>query len=436
MSNNPNTFAGPSTLSSDASSLHYHRCWWAWCRHDFYTKQDLLDHVVAAHVQSARPVRLTDIYALQTAEDSYWDSQYFENLQTSLPKLQSQQANQFQEESICQGIDMPSSLPSPPASSPQDPGTPVPVQSLNDEPPQVFPSSKSPHVPITPSSKQYLVDAHMSTPSFTSLSSQLDSPEKALYNNPLSPPFDLLVAQATNRALSLPENEESNDAVDSLSEDSSQESVFNQLTQGLDDEEKSQKSEGRSRNRGDTTDTDTSFGDKPNKSAPSEHGDSQVILSNNSSPGLSENRGLSPPRQNPPLRVKTRKLSFVPPLTSPMHPFPTSVPRQSWYQPRRRRSSKQKSASEASGSFSSPASSPIARPATPITSPISAHILPAAIQTVQSTTSLISPFAQSPSQAQSRMRQSQEEDWTQTYSYPPLQTQAPLRSQSLSQDSS
>lgn len=88
---------------SDASSLHYHRCWWAWCRHNFYTKQELSNHVISEHVQKARPVRLQDIHALQTAEDSYWGSLDLGSPPTLPSNLLDQEENCTQSSSHHQG---------------------------------------------------------------------------------------------------------------------------------------------------------------------------------------------------------------------------------------------------------------------------------------------------------------------------------------------
>lgn len=74
MSQHYNTIAGPSQSHSDASSVHYHRCWWAWCHSSFYTKRDLLDHISFEHVQKAQPERLRDIPAHKKTVDEYWDT--------------------------------------------------------------------------------------------------------------------------------------------------------------------------------------------------------------------------------------------------------------------------------------------------------------------------------------------------------------------------
>jgi hypothetical protein len=121
-----------------------------------------------------------------------------------------------------------------------------------------------------------------------------------------------------------------------------------------------------------------------------------------------------------PLQIQPLQSNFIAPttspsyLSSPAYPSTTPVTRQSWYQPRRRRSSKKMSAS----GQASPASSPLAKSASPIISPIPANFLPEAVQAAP---------------------EPEEESWSQTdrgtqiFSYPPLQTQAPYRSQSLSQ---
>lgn len=292
---------------------------------------------------------------------------------------------------------------------------------------------------FTPSSKQNTLDVHMSTPSFASLSSQSGSPDKPSYDIPESPCFDLLVAEATKRPAQpipeLPEIENSNDGALSPSEGSSQELVFNHLTQGVDDEESSQELEGQLRN-GDVNSPSNQASIQPNL---------RLLQSKTNYPAVFSNQelGLLP---SAPLQVQTRQqdpiTSAFPSspsyLHSPVYPFTTPIARQSWYQPRRRRSSKKKSASEASGSHSSPATSPITKPATPLTSPIPTNFLPVAAQAVHSSNSLPSPVLQSTPQPPEQFSQSQG-GWTATYSsqmssYPPLQTQAPLRSQSLSQD--
>lgn len=64
----------PSQQQSHHSSLHYHRCWWAFCRHSFYSTVELQEHINLEHVQNARPERLRDVPAHKFAEDDYWDS--------------------------------------------------------------------------------------------------------------------------------------------------------------------------------------------------------------------------------------------------------------------------------------------------------------------------------------------------------------------------
>lgn len=64
----------PSQQQSHNSSLHYHRCWWAFCRHSFYSTVELQEHINLEHVQNARPERLRDVPAHKLVEDDYWDS--------------------------------------------------------------------------------------------------------------------------------------------------------------------------------------------------------------------------------------------------------------------------------------------------------------------------------------------------------------------------
>ncbi|KAL9712965.1 hypothetical protein Ac2012v2_004206 [Leucoagaricus gongylophorus] len=369
---------------SDASSLHYHRCWWSWCRHNFYTKQDLLNHVISEHVQKASPVRLADIHTAQTAENSYWDSLDFGSLPSLPSNLPDQGENHSQASSHCQ-IDIPSSLPSPPASLPQDTITPILRQpptglSVDDEPLQVAPASSSPHTPFP---KRNTSDAHLDTPSFASLSSQPNSPNNMSYDVPSSPCFDLLVASATSWSkhpvLPLPENSE----------------------------EKSQELESRSSNKDSVMDLDSN--------------DAVLQLEPHSSYFCNQEPSLLPVQILP--TISSSSPSY---LHSSVCPSMTPVARQSWYQPQRRRPS-HKSASDASVGYFSPATSPMTKAVTLITSPIPANSLPAAVQAAQSVASQnFQPAPQSQFQEQSS-------DSSQPSSYP-LLTQAPLRSQSLIQD--
>lgn len=90
MSQQSNAIAGSSQQHSDNSSLHYHRCWWAWCRCSFYAKRELLDHITLHHVQQVQPERLRDISARKIAESDSWDSLDF----SSLPPLPSSSHSQ------------------------------------------------------------------------------------------------------------------------------------------------------------------------------------------------------------------------------------------------------------------------------------------------------------------------------------------------------
>lgn len=456
MSQLSNDFAGPSESHTDESSLHYHRCWWSWCRHNFYSRNELLDHVKAEHVAKARPVPIAKVSALQKPEHGNWESLDVSQSLLLLPSSSLvQPENQAQEGGHCTVVMLhqtlgpsmnvlgssanphdciTSSLPSPPASTThEDPCTPVCVADLqkDTDPPLVPPhrviSPQMSNAPFTPLPKRNIFDIQNSTPSFASLSSQPNSPCKPTYDIPDSPCFDVLVAEALKEAMPVvPKLDELDEDGLSPSEDSSQEFVFNHLTQGIDDDEDGDIQEAASENGGDlmVVDSPSAIAIQP--------------ISRHNQPGTNSPASQANPKQNPSvltlLQIQPPTPEFIPQalptspsyLHTPTLPFTTPVARQSWYQPRRRRSSKKMSGSEVSAGQASPAASPLVKLTTPATPPLPAKFLPAAVQ--------------AGSQSDGQLFYQREENWTgtdsssQMSSYPPLQTQASYRSQSMSPD--
>lgn len=484
--------AGPSQPHSDGSSLHYHRCWWAWCCHNFYTRSDLLNHITFEHVQKARAERLRDISHHRMAEDDYWNSQ---EPHLSLPAIPSSlnSANPLLPEDVLSGgktIELiPSSLPSPPASTPNDiPGTPTSPRKSTDLPadrdslaihlqndgltqnhystssqspsPQRITSPEFRNALLTPPSKKRRLDMSASTTSFISLSSQFNSPSTNVYPVPDSPSFESLVEDATrssdsrHSSLFRETTDEQDEDFLSRSEGSSQEFVLKQLTQRTDEEEADHMVEVETPNIVENIhegSMGTSFG---NQSASSLGGYEDRLESNpervkggnmltlqlnpiNSTPAQAQQVQQ---HQTPPLaslyRVQPESPSF---LYSPTYSVgsPAIPVRQNWYQaPPRRKSSKRAKISESrleqvddlkraitspppptpnvGGSVFQSTSSTASSPSTP-TSDSSQYRRDTASQTQQNI---------SPTLADSQI----------PYSYPPLQTQAPYQSQSMSQD--
>ncbi|KXN89586.1 hypothetical protein AN958_05453 [Leucoagaricus sp. SymC.cos] len=451
--------ASSSQAHSNESSLHYHRCWWAWCRHNFYSRKELVDHVNLEHVQKARPVRLADISVFQQSEDGYWDSLEFSDLPAPPLSWPLPQEPQSQEVNQCEGTysrripwlysisstnpldHIPSSLPSPPASTPHDiPGTPIAVQKRRDllgetqEPKECSCQLASPQISnglLTPMSKRIRPDSSPPTLTFTFLSSELSSPHQHALSIPESPCFDYLVTATTKRHLPvLSQIQDADEAMMSPSDESSQESVFNQLTQGIDDEEDNDESDFGSKTRQDSTIIDSPPAQPIPQPNPINVVD-QTDLKQNTLPST-------------PLQIQTHQLNYIPHtlstspryLQSPTYPLTTPV-RQSWYQPRRRRSSRMTSTSEGQGAQSSPATSPIAHPGTSATSSVFVSFRTAAIQPKHSSpVTSSSPAPRSPfhlEESQSQSQNTLQTDSTQVFSYPPIQTQAPYHSPSFSQ---
>lgn len=290
--------------------------------------------------------------------------------------------------------------------------------------------------PLTPLSKRNFSVPHTSTstPTFTSLSSQPNSPSGYEYVIPDSPPFGSLVEEAIK--VSKPIHSEAasyDDVMFHKSEGSSQESVLNQLTQGIDEEDSNMPPEPRSMNGNMTIDIPSPVKSNPQSIAglqAAAHSPVESQRSDRAPQGIS---GL-PLQSQTPLRIRTPQANLIHVqsssptyLYSPIHPIGTSATRQSWYQAQpRRRSSKKMSGSEIQASrVQSPA-----RSDTNVASPTSIGPKP------------VAAFIASPSQPTSQIDQSTsqtQDSWTQSEhqmptSYPPLQTQAPYRSQSMSQD--
>lgn len=306
---------------------------------------------------------------------------------------------------------------------PTNPNTPLGLH----QPPR--PSELSNGLP-TPPSKRDFSDARTSTPTFSSLHSQPNSPSGCVYNIPDSPLFNSLVQEAIR--ISKPSHSATHhDYVSSRSEDSSQDSVFNQLTQCVSDEESGVVQESGPKTSGKRMVVDTSL----DHSLTIGH---QATTHPISPSNEIETGSQGHPRPSPlrtPLQAQT--------LISPAHPSPTSCPyspgcsngigtpvtRQSWYQPPRRRSPKKMLASE-SGQVQS-----LAKLESEVTSPASAGSHSGVTHLSPAVTFVASPMSQVILQTD----QSQSQDWVRTQSqsttsYPPLLTQAPYQSQSMSQD--
>ena len=243
------------------------------------------------------------------------------------------------------------------------------------------------------------------TPSFVSLSSRPNTPT---YDVPGSPCFDLLVTEATSWSKHLvSENEDLNDAICNLLEDSPQVHVLNQLVQGIVDEERDQELKSCSNIEVKLMDLDAA----PQLEPHSSH---------------SYDQEPSPPS----VQILPTDLPNSPShLHTLVYPPTTPVARQSWYQPQRRRRKKH-SASDVSTSYSSPTTSPLTKATTPIAPPIPSNSIP--VQEIKSSNSVVSHVCQPAPQSQSQF-QDRSSDSSQLSSYP-LVTQAPLRSQSQTQD--
>jgi len=283
---------------------------------------------------------------------------------------------------------------------PQDPATPIlrqaPTDSFADD--ELFKEASASSQlfnHLIPLSKRKI----SSTPSFVLLSSRPNTPT---YDVPGSPCFDLLVTEATSWSKHLvPESEGLNDAVCNLSEDSPQVHALNQLTQGIVGEEKGQELKCRS----------------------------NIQVSLDAAPQLEPHSSDQEPSP-PSVQILPTNLPDSPSyLHSLVYPSTTPVARQSWYQPQRRKF-KKGSASDASVGHSSPTTSPLTKAATSITLPISSNSIP--VQEIQSSNSVIFQICQPAPQSQSQF-QDRSSDSSQLSSYP-LVTQAPLHSQSQSQD--
>ncbi|KAF9453024.1 hypothetical protein P691DRAFT_118621 [Macrolepiota fuliginosa MF-IS2] len=342
---------------------------------------------------------------------------------------------------------MHSSLPSPPASTPHEiPGTPVRIQEpadllMDTDTPtnhsRLFASPQPSNGLLTPFSKHSAPDTYLSTPTFASLSSQPNTPSGRVYIIPDSPPFNALVQGAlkTSKSTNHQTTHHDDDTFDSFRSDgSSQEFVLNQLTQGMDEENNGilqEKSENESMVIDDPP-LATSLSSRDNEALAYSRSPPQR------NPPAQDNLGLLSPTR-PSLQLQTIFTPFAQSDSSPTYlQSPTysiglgsPVIRQSWYQaPRRRRSSKKMSGSEAQTSPVQPlvADVTVAPPAEP---------KPRVLQSEPAITLAASPspLISEPDQFTPRTQYSwMQSDSQVTGSYPPLQTQAPYRSQSMSQD--
>lgn len=270
--------------------------------------------------------------------------------------------------------------------------------------------------PLTPSSRR---DFRVLTPTFSSLQSQPNSPSCYDVYIPDSPPFGRLVEEAISVANSARSASSCEDISGEAS--SSQESVFNQLTQNASEEE----------NIAEEIDNAKSTGD---------YGENMTV---DSSPSLSlvddclkiyTKRRSSTTSQTSPISAVSDpdalSYSHVVHLNSPSHPSSLANPnglgtpmvRQSWYQGFRRRSHRRASTPNSGSSQS------LRRPDAFMRSPASCS------EAVHPhTTAVVSPVSQSSSPTTTQPKFEISGMQMDSQSYPPLLTQAPYQSQGMTQ---
>lgn len=189
--------------------VEIHGCRWAWCRQFFLSSTALVGHVISVHLPAAQPVRRSELPMLRRVEEGY--SQSFDLL--SKADFEAVKASRHYSECL------PSSLPSPPPSTPTSLLPPSPPQQSPGRPdsadyPAVREGRSTELLPRTP--KQ---------PTFASLSSPAES---HLYSPPIpeSPSLSRMISDAVSTGEEL-------DKSPSKSSSSSCESVEQQLTQSI-----------------------------------------------------------------------------------------------------------------------------------------------------------------------------------------------------------
>ncbi|KAF8076562.1 hypothetical protein FPV67DRAFT_1471953 [Lyophyllum atratum] len=191
-----------SSLSQSQNHPEIHSCRWSWCRLTFDTNAGLEHHVIHDHVLTAVPVRRDDIAIYRRVEEGIGESLTLSGLgmSTSSHVIASGSKPRTIEENTVE-LELTSSLPSPPASSP----TSATFEDVGQYP-YDYASAFAPEAPLRnpfpPSHLNDIVHEDSTTPkrrqtppSFASLSSPLDYQFDMLADPPM-PTFDSLVESA------------------------------------------------------------------------------------------------------------------------------------------------------------------------------------------------------------------------------------------------
>ncbi|RDB22544.1 hypothetical protein Hypma_010019 [Hypsizygus marmoreus] len=219
------SMSGSSSLSQNQDLPHIHACRWAWCRLAFFSNTELVQHVIHDHVHNAVPVKRKDIPMLRRAEEGLGESLSLSGFGMSHPSREDEASgSKIRPEETSLEVELPSSLPSPPASSPtslshaisfeEDEGHSPPHAASPDH---MFVRNSSPknfHAfdrqslsrsritpknltrsisPMTPPPEQA---RDPGTPTFASLSSPLNSPSAETPDVPPTPSFNSMVDNA------------------------------------------------------------------------------------------------------------------------------------------------------------------------------------------------------------------------------------------------